>query len=123
MKKRILVVDDNELMRCLLRAWLERQGYEIETAQDGREGMMLLKKLNHFDLVITDFRMPKTNGIELIKWIRQKDQKIKIILLSGEDVRLVYSAAKNAGADEVISKNGDLRSEHISSAARELLAA
>lgn len=122
MKKKILVVDDNESMREILQEWLELQGYETETAKDGQEGMMLLKKsFDDFDLVITDFRMPKLNGIELIRWVKQRGQNKKIILLSGDDMRLVYPAAKNAGADKVISKDFNFSLHDISRTIQELL--
>lgn len=105
MKKKVLVVEDEknfrEILKMLIESW---EHCEVGTARDGQEAASIIQKDPGIDLVITDLRMPKTNGIELIKWIRQKNQKIKIILLSGEDMRLVAPVAEAAGADKVLSK-------------------
>lgn len=120
-KKRILIVEDNELWRNLLKEYLEMDGYEVITAADGQEGMMLLKKYSDFDLIVTDFKMPKASGIEIVKFIRQRDSDVKIVLLSGEDMRIVFPAAKNAGADKVISKDYGFSLNFLSQTIKELL--
>lgn len=121
MKKKILVIEDDESMREILTILLQEEGYEVETARDGQEAILILGK-QWFDLVITDFNMPEINGIGVIKFIRKRDSNIKIILISGEDMKLMYPAAKNAGADKVIPKNFDLKLSYISKAVKELLA-
>lgn len=119
-KKRILVIEDNESMREMLKEYLELQGYEVETAGNGKEAIPILKRQG-FDLVITDFNMPEINGIGVIKFIKQRDPdtKIKIILLSAEDMRLVFPQAKNAGADKVLPKPLDF--PHFQKTIKELL--
>lgn len=121
MKKKILVIEDNESLRKILKEYLELNGYEVMVARDGQEGIILLKKYSDFDLVITDFQMPKANGIEIIKFIRQRDSKIKIILLSGDDMRIVFPAGMNAGADKVISKDFGFSLNSFSQTIQELL--
>jgi CheY-like chemotaxis protein len=120
-KKKILLVEDNEVLREAIKKFLELRGYEVMTAGDGLEAIVILRR-QHFDLIITDFMMPKLNGLELIHWIKRKRCDIKIILLSGEDMKLVYPAAKRAGADKIIPKNFDLKLRYIFNAAEELLA-
>jgi len=122
MKRKILVVEDNGSMREILSTLLQGEGYEVEIAKDGQEGMMLLKKnFNGFDLIITDFRMPKMNGIEVIRWVKQRDSKIKTVLISGDDMRLVEPVAKAAGADKVIPKDSNFSLAYISKTVKELL--
>ncbi len=107
MKRKILVIEDDASTREILREWLELNGYEVITAEDGYEGIMLLKKYAFFDLVITDFRMPKMTGIQVIQWIKiwikQRYPNIKTILITGDDMRLV----KDASADKIIAKPFD----------------
>lgn len=120
MKKKILVVEDNKSLRELLKEYLELNGYEVMVARDGQEGMMLLKKsFDDFDLIITDFRMPKMNGIEVIRFIKQRDPTIKTILVTGEDMRLVAPVAEAAGADKVMAKPVDF--SYLQKTVKELL--
>src|SRR5512137_672308 len=76
----ILVVDDEPAQRQLLEAVLEKD-YCVEAASDGNEATSLLQKKN-FDLIITDERMPGTDGIELIRWVRDQSLEIPIIVLT-----------------------------------------
>ena len=63
--KRILVVDDEEHIRVLLCLLLEQDGYSVHTANGG-EGAILEMMLRRFDVILTDFDMPKTNGLDVI---------------------------------------------------------
>ena len=65
-RKQILVVDDEPNLRRVLSAQLERDGYDVHMAEDGQRGLDLLRD-NHIDLVITDLRMPKVDGMELLR--------------------------------------------------------
>jgi two-component system response regulator YesN len=80
---RILVVDDEELIRILMTSFMERLFGEVVSAVDGQDA---LEKFNHqgpFDMVLTDIRMPRINGMELIKELRRIDQKLFIAMMSG----------------------------------------
>lgn len=109
--KRILVVDDEEHMRNIFSVMLREEGHEVITAGNGEEGAALFKKYSaFFDFVITDFRMPKMNGIELIRFIKlQNNNKIKTILVSGDNMLLTEPVAKAAGADYVLAKPLDFK--------------
>ncbi len=81
-KKRILVIDDDENIRRLLRTILELEGYQVIEASDGGMGLREFAK-NPADLVITDLIMPGKEGIETIRELRQKSPDVRIIAISG----------------------------------------
>jgi DNA-binding NtrC family response regulator len=80
--KQILVIDDEQTIRTLLKKMLEREGFDVITASDGKEGMSLFFK-TPVDLVITDLIMPEKEGIEIIGEIRKGYPKIPVIAISG----------------------------------------
>ena len=81
-QKSILVIDDDENIRLLLRAILEREGYRVVEAPDGNTGFQQFRE-NPTDLVITDLIMPEKEGIETIRDLRRSFPDVKIIALSG----------------------------------------
>jgi len=102
----ILVIDDDEPIRLLLRAILEREGYRVLEAPDGNEGIKQFTEIPT-DLVITDLIMPGKEGIETIRELRQKFPGVKIIAVSGggrigPDSYL--KMAKGVGALRTLSK-------------------
>jgi len=80
--KKILVVDDNLMMRKLIVNLFRNEGYAFEEASDGIEALELIDR-EAFDLVITDIIMPKMEGIEFIIQARKKFPDLKIIAISG----------------------------------------
>jgi CheY-like chemotaxis protein len=105
---RFLVIDDNPHMRRILRALLHGFGArEVHEAEDGASGLEAFS--NHGpDIIITDWKMPIFNGVELIQMIRQPDTNfnpfVPIIMLTGHTERRHIMAARNAGVTEVLSK-------------------
>ncbi|MCK5575292.1 MAG: response regulator [Sphingomonadales bacterium] len=83
-KTKILLVDDDDLVRGVLSAMLEAGGYDVETASDGLEGLEMVEKVIP-DLVITDVIMPFKEGIESIIEIKKLFPDMKIIAISGGD--------------------------------------
>lgn len=81
--RRILIVDDDASCRALLEAQLELEGYAVQTACDGMDGLAEMRK-RHFDAVITDYHMPGLNGIELTEISRITWPDTPVILLSGD---------------------------------------
>ena len=79
---RILIIDDEEPFRKMLKQTLERAGYEVMDAPDGTIGTALYRE-KPTDLLITDMLMPEKDGIELIKELRRDFPDIKIIAMSG----------------------------------------
>ena len=66
MSKSILVVDDDELMRTFIATILREDGYDVDTAADGKTGLNKVKNRD-FDLVITDLKMPDMSGVDLMQ--------------------------------------------------------
>lgn len=76
---KILIVEDEQHQRELYAMELEEEGYEVDQAANGREGVDMVKA-NRYDLVIMDIRMPEMDGIEALGKILSRDKKIPIII-------------------------------------------
>jgi DNA-binding response OmpR family regulator len=106
---RILIIDDESLIRDLLKKILEREGYEIVTASGGEEGIKIHRE-NPADLIITDLIMPGKEGIETIMELRRDFKDVKIIAMSGGgriDPETYLQLAKTLGAIKTIAKPFD----------------
>jgi len=80
----ILVVDDQELIRDLLRNWLQAQGHEALVASNGREALEIFKERSQdLDMVFLDMTMPEMNGIEVLEQIRTSNSTLPVFLSSG----------------------------------------
>jgi CheY-like chemotaxis protein len=101
----ILLVDDSSDGLLVRRCLLEEIGCRVETAVNGEEGLKLFQR-RKFDVVVTDYRMPRMNGAELIQRIRLLDPNARIILLSGF-VEPLGLTEENTGADAVIAKSAN----------------
>jgi len=99
---KVLLVDDNPDGLLVRRQLLEELGLEVETALNGEEGLHLFE-CGHYDVVVTDYRMPRMDGIEMIRRIRARETSARIILLSGFVEPLGLNET-NTGADAVIAK-------------------
>ena len=103
MKRRILVVDDTPLIREHLRVILEMDGFEVETAPDGRTALAAVRE-RLFHLVITDLRMPDMSGIELLTQVRAEKLPFGVIVLTGHGDTQVALDVMKAGADDFVTK-------------------
>lgn len=83
---KVLLVDDEELIRIVLKKALERFVKSVDLAQNAKEALNLFSA-NTYDIILTDMRMPDVSGEVLIKKIRAKDQEIPIIVISAYDAR------------------------------------
>src|SRR5882672_1718379 len=81
---RILVIDDQDSIRRVVRRALEQDGHEVFDASDGELGMEILES-NSFDVVITDIFMPGQDGIVTLRQIRKRFPAVKVIVISGRD--------------------------------------
>ncbi len=79
---RILVVDDEKLLRKLTSSILSSQGYHVDTCSNGNEALQLYQ-VQRYDLVILDMIMPELNGAETFKALMRKDPKARVIIISG----------------------------------------
>jgi DNA-binding NtrC family response regulator len=78
----ILIVEDNDQMSALLADILELFDYRTRQAKDGEEALRCLKE-DQYDLVITDLRMPKMSGTELLRLIKEAHPKLPVVVVSG----------------------------------------
>lgn len=103
---RILIIDDEELVRLTIKDVLNMEGYDVETAENGDQGFRMQKE-TPFDLVITDILMPVKEGIQTIKILRDSWPDLPIIAISGggKIQNTDYlDTAKSVGANAVLAK-------------------
>jgi CheY-like chemotaxis protein len=115
---RILLVDDNHFGNVARKTVLEEQGYMVESALSGEEGLERCLQ-EHFDLVVTDLKMKQMSGVDLIAHLRQTAHPPRVILLSGWAVCLGLTEA-SSGADAVIGKSSQ-EQEQLVRVVRQLL--
>ncbi len=100
---RILVVDDEEIIRVLLTEILTEEGYQVTCAVDGRQAVDLLKS-NRYDLVITDMVMPGLNGLEVLQAAFRIDPEYPVIMITGYPSVEMAVKLVNLGAADYITK-------------------
>ncbi len=103
---RILIIEDDEQVRLALKQMLEREGYDVTEARNGRVGVDLQKN-DPFDLVVTDLIMPDQEGLETISILRRDYAELKIIAVSGGGLSApgpFLKMAQEMGADHSLGK-------------------
>jgi YesN/AraC family two-component response regulator len=100
--KRILLVDDNVMMRRLIINLFSRDEFSFDEAGDGREGLERMSN-NQYDLVITDIVMPRMEGIEMILEAKRSFPGVKIIAISGGEP-FYLTLAKKLGIQGIFTK-------------------
>ncbi|MCX8084859.1 MAG: response regulator [Calditerrivibrio sp.] len=102
-KIKILIVDDEEHTRLGYAEVLRLEGYNVDTAENGREAFYKLEKEN-FDVIVTDLRMPELDGLALIERIRQIKKEQKIIIITAFGTFKTYKQAKDVGVTLFLNK-------------------
>jgi two-component system sensor histidine kinase and response regulator WspE len=104
-RRRVLVVDDSLTVRELERKLLDQAGYEVEIAVDGMDGWNAVRA-GQFDLIVTDIDMPRMDGIELVRLIKQdaKLGKLPVMIVSYKDREEDRRRGLDAGADYYLTK-------------------
>ncbi|WP_130733913.1 response regulator [Flavobacterium sp. J27] len=105
---KILVVEDNKINQIVTKKLLENHKFQCEIADDGYFALELLEK-HQFDAILMDINMPKINGFETTKLIRQKGVTIPIIAVTAFEKEEVQLKAKQSGIDDIIAKPFDAR--------------
>jgi DNA-binding response OmpR family regulator len=100
---KIMIVDDERLVRWSISNGLKRDNHEVFCAQDAEQAVEKVKKIS-FDLVITDFKMPGMNGAELLEHLKQLSPKTKVMMLTAYSAELSRKKAIELGACEYIEK-------------------
>ncbi len=112
---RILVVEDEELIREMLVLALEEEGYEVITAGDGRVAVENLKNSEPnsgepgFDLVILDLMLPQINGLDICRLIRHQNNPVPILMLSAKGSETDRVLGLEVGADDYLTKPFSVR--------------
>jgi CheY-like chemotaxis protein len=101
----VLVVDDDEVIRRLLRDILEAKGYGVQEAGDGVEALACLAAQS-FDMVISDIQMPRCNGFELFESMGQHYPGVKRVLMTGSDIDEQLDAVRRYEVGNILSKGG-----------------
>jgi CheY-like chemotaxis protein len=102
MNKRILVIDDEEHIRRMIRITLEASGYDVGEASDGQEGLQLYGDGSSWDLVLLDQRMPGMDGLETLSKIKQLDPGARVIMATAyASIELAVDAMKLGASDFV----------------------
>lgn len=102
-EKRILVVEDDEEMRSLLKDFLKSEGYEVDSVSNGSEGFRKLAK-QVFNLIITDVRMPGLSGLDFLPGIKKLQPQAPIIVITAFGSDDVYQKAFERGASVYLRK-------------------
>jgi DNA-binding NtrC family response regulator len=106
-KSSILVVDDEDALRTVLSNELTNEGYQVQNASDGDEAVNELTK-STYDLILLDIKMPRMNGFEVLKYVKEHHPKSKVVMLTGfADLKNAIES-KKLGADDFVSKPYDL---------------
>lgn len=99
---RILVVDDNNILRAVVAKMLSRLGYDVSSADSGESGLRILDK-NIFDVVLSDYEMPGLDGAAFARIIKKKSPQTRVLIMTG-DGNEAFFLNKNNAADGIISK-------------------
>jgi two-component system, NtrC family, nitrogen regulation response regulator NtrX len=104
---KILIIDDEKAIRNTLREILEYEGYQIEEASNGEEGIQKIES-DDFDMVLCDVKMPKMDGMAVLNKVKEIDEDLPIVMISGHgNVEMAVEATKK-GAYDFIVKPPDL---------------
>jgi CheY-like chemotaxis protein len=107
-RRRVLIVDDSEIVARLLTEELEAKGFEIQYAPDAEKATsIILKRQTRPDLILLDINMPKVDGAQFCRFVKKNEmfRNIKVIFCSGEDKARVKKLVAECGADGFISKD------------------
>jgi two-component system nitrogen regulation response regulator NtrX len=103
----ILIIDDEKSIRNVLKDILQHEGYQVDEASDGEQGLQLFQSKN-FDLVLCDIKMPKMDGMEVLQQIMLVNPEVPVIMISGHGTIENAVDAVKKGAYDFISKPPDL---------------
>lgn len=102
-KSKILIIDDEQILRSLLKEVLKEEGFIVNTAPDGFKGIKS-NDFNNPDLIILDLKMPGIDGIETLKKIRKTDKEVLVIILTGYGSAQTIREAQELDVYEYVGK-------------------
>ena len=98
-----MVIDDDEEMRSLLKDFFDEEGFETESASNGADALRKLTK-DHFDLIITDIRMPNLTGLDILARIKRLKPQTPVIVITAFGSDQVYRKSLERGATAFLEK-------------------
>jgi DNA-binding response OmpR family regulator len=101
--RRVLVVEDDPSIAIGLRINLESEGYTVQVAEDGEQGLVLARSTDP-DLVVLDVMLPKKNGLEVLHELRAEGRNVPIIILSAKSAEMDKVAGLELGAEDYVAK-------------------
>lgn len=104
---RVLLVEDDALLGDGVRAGLKQAGFAVDWTQDGQAAKLALET-EEYAVIVLDLGLPKLNGTELLKWLRGRESKTSVLILTARDTVADRIAGLNAGADDYLIKPFDL---------------
>lgn len=107
MKPNILIVDDEENVRFFLQEVMQREGYDVSLAENGKTAIEKVKK-EGFDIVILDVRMPDINGLDVLGEIKNIDPSLIVIIITAHGTKQIAYDAITKGAYDYFSKPVDI---------------
>ena len=120
--KKILIVDDESEMRVALETTLKRENFQLKCAEDGKKALDTLED-EDFDLVLTDVRMPKLNGLELLRAVKEKSPKTQVVVMTAYGtIDNAVAAMKEGAFDYLIKGSGFSADVLVSTVNRAFLA-
>lgn len=105
-KKVILIVEDDRTVRKMLDLRLIREGFEVITAEDGKQAIEMIEQ-SMPDLVVTDLMMPFRSGLEVVEFVKNKDKKLPVLVLTAAGNEKTVRDAFKLGVDDFITKPFD----------------
>lgn len=104
---RILIVEDEEEIRKIIKMNLEFEHHEVVTADNGKKALQLIDS-QHFDLIILDVMLPEISGLQICEQIRLQNSKVGIIIVSAKDTSIDRITGLKLGADDYLTKPFEL---------------
>lgn len=100
---RILVVEDEKKVAAFIKRGLEEEGYSVDVAYDGAEGVQMAESVS-YDLLIMDVMLPKKDGLTVVKELRQAGRSMPVLMLTARDTTDDIVAGLDAGSDDYLTK-------------------
>jgi DNA-binding NtrC family response regulator len=107
-KARVLVVDDEDTIRNLLKSRLDREGFDVVTASNADEAERAFQKGGEFGVMITDLKMPGKDGFALMAWTKEKHPHTRVVVITGHGEKEAAVKALRTGASDYLEKPFDL---------------
>lgn len=101
--EKVLIIEDKLSLQNLLKEVLKKNGFEVDTASDGEKGKELIEK-NEYELIIADYKLPKKDGIEILKFAKEKDPNLPVIIITAYGTIELAVQAMKEGAEDFLIK-------------------